>query len=73
MKILLAIFLPPVAVLMCGKPVSALINLLLCFCFVIPGIIHAVYIVNQSDQDRRMKEMAAIVGSAAAVANQPRR
>lgn len=65
MKIILAIFLPPVAVLLCGRPMAALVNFLLCLIGFIPGIIHAIYIVNQSENDKRMKQMAAIAGAAA--------
>lgn len=65
MKIILAILIPPLAVLLCGRPLAALINFFLCFLGFIPGIIHAIYVVNQSDQDKRMKQMAAIAGAAA--------
>ena len=65
MKILLAILLPPVCVLLCGRPMSALINVLLTLCGWLPGVIHAIYILNQTEQDRRMKELAMIAGSAA--------
>ena len=44
---LLAVLLPPVAVLICGKPIQALINLLLCLIFYIPGMIHAIMVVNE--------------------------
>jgi len=39
---LLAILLPPVAVLMCGKPLQAFINLILCLFLYIPGMVHAI-------------------------------
>ena len=62
MLILLAIFLPPVAVLMCGKPVSALLNLGLCVLFWIPGMIHAIMVVNDYKADKRVKELASAIG-----------
>jgi uncharacterized membrane protein YqaE (UPF0057 family) len=40
-RYLLAIILPPVAVLLCGKPVQALLNLVLTLFFWIPGVVHA--------------------------------
>lgn len=57
MLILLAIFLPPVAVFMCGKPMSALLNFFLCFLFVIPGIVHAIMVVNEHKADKRMEKL----------------
>ncbi|MGB2870495.1 YqaE/Pmp3 family membrane protein, partial [Psychrobacillus psychrotolerans] len=46
MLYLLAIFLPPVAVLLVGKPFQAFINFLLCFLIWIPAVIHAILVVN---------------------------
>lgn len=51
MLYLLAILLPPVAVLICGKPIQALLNVLLTLAFWFPGAIHAVLVVKQK-QDR---------------------
>lgn len=45
-KIILAIFLPPVAAFMqVGLTTHFWINLLLCICFVVPGVIHALWLV----------------------------
>lgn len=49
----MAIFLPPLAVLSVGKPGSFLINILLCFCGVVPGVIHAVMIVSEYNAEKR--------------------
>jgi len=46
MLYVLAFLVPPVAVLMCGKPFQFLLNIILCCIFWIPGIIHAFYVVN---------------------------
>lgn len=44
--ILLAIFLPPVAVgIKRGLGGALLLNILLCLLFVIPGVIHALWVV----------------------------
>jgi uncharacterized membrane protein YqaE (UPF0057 family) len=46
--ILLAIFLPPVAVfLKSGVGKDLVINILLCFLFFIPGVIHALWLVTK--------------------------
>ena len=61
MLYLLAILLPPLAVLLCGKPMQALLNCLLCLAVWIPGVIHAMLVVSshQADkrQDRLIREM----------------
>ncbi len=53
MRYLLAIILPPVAVLICGKPIQALLNLVLTILFWIPGMIHALFVVNGYYADQR--------------------
>ena len=57
--ILLAILLPPVAVLMCGKPVQSVLNSFLTLCLWIPGVIHAILVVNARNADRRQQELIA--------------
>lgn len=59
MRYLLAIVLPPVAVLSCGKPVQALLNLALTLCFYVPGMIHAVLVVNQHYEERNAHRIIA--------------
>ncbi len=45
-KIILAIFLPPVAVfLQAGIGLHLLINIILTICFVLPGSIHALWVI----------------------------
>ena len=53
MRYLLAIILPPVAVFLCGKPIQGLLNILLTLCFWVPGIIHALFVVNNHLADKR--------------------
>jgi uncharacterized membrane protein YqaE (UPF0057 family) len=53
MRYLLAIILPPLAVLLCGKPFQALINVLLTACLWFPGMIHALFIVNSHLADQQ--------------------
>ena len=57
MKWLLAIFLPPLAVLMTGRVFSAVINLGLTLCLWLPGVIHAIAILNEQDNKKRHKEV----------------
>ncbi|MSQ23482.1 MAG: YqaE/Pmp3 family membrane protein [Chloroflexi bacterium] len=53
MLYLLAILLPPLAVLMAGKPFQALLNVGLTFLFWIPGGIHAFMVVGNYYADKR--------------------
>jgi uncharacterized membrane protein YqaE (UPF0057 family) len=50
---LVAILLPPLAVLLCGKPFQALLNVILTLLFWIPGMIHAILVVNNHYADKR--------------------
>lgn len=72
MRYLLAILLPPIAVLICGKPFQAVINLLFCLlaivslfifplCFPLLAlcIIHALFIAHNYYADERNKELIA--------------
>ena len=53
MLYVLALVFPPLAVLLCGKIAQAPLNLLLCLLGLVPGIIHAVLVVNQHHADKR--------------------
>lgn len=57
MLYLLAILLPPVAVLLCGKPLQALLNVLLTIAFWVPGVIHAILVVNSHHADKRNEKL----------------
>lgn len=53
MRYFLSFLLPPLAVLLCGKPLLALLNLLLTILGWVPGIIHALLVVNDHKRDLR--------------------
>lgn len=63
MLYLLAILLPPVAVLLCGKPIQAVLNLVLTLLGWLPGVIHALFVVNSHLADKRNKELIKAVKS----------
>ena len=63
MMYLLAVIFPPLAVLLCGKPIQALLNLLLCILFYIPGLIHALCVVSAKKADKRTDRIVKAVGS----------
>jgi uncharacterized membrane protein YqaE (UPF0057 family) len=61
MRYLLAIILPPIAVLLCGKPVQAILNLLLTILFWIPGVVHALFVVHSYLADKRTDRLLEAV------------
>lgn len=61
MMYLLAILLPPVAVLLVGKPIQALLNLVLTLLLWLPGAVHAILVVKDKKDDDRMKKQAKLI------------
>ena len=57
MLYLLAVLLPPVAVLLCGKPFQALLSIPLCLLGSAPGVIHAMFVVNNHYAEQRSNRM----------------
>ena len=57
----LAIVLPPLAVLLAGKPGAAVLNVVLTLCFWIPGVIHAILCVNEAKADARARKFGTRV------------
>jgi uncharacterized membrane protein YqaE (UPF0057 family) len=57
MRYLLAIVLPPVAVLSCGKPVQFLLNILLTLFFWVPGMLHAILVVHEHLEEKRTERL----------------
>lgn len=53
MLYLVALLLPPLAVLSCGKPMQFVLNMMLCCCLWIPGVIHALCVVGEHKADER--------------------
>ncbi len=58
-----AILLPPLAVLFCGKPFQALINIFLCCIFWLPGVIHAIVVINDAKAKKRHAETLAAISA----------
>lgn len=60
----LAIICPPLAVLLCGKPIQAILNLVLSLLFYFPGLIHALMVVSEKKSNERMQiQTQAIIRS----------
>lgn len=59
-----AIVFPPLAVLLVGKPIQAIINLCLTALFWIPGVIHAILVVNEKKADKRAERQAKMIAAA---------
>ncbi len=56
MLYLLAILLPPLAVLLTGRPFQALLNVPLTLIFWIPGVLHAILVVNEHKANQRAQK-----------------
>ena len=61
MLYILAFFLPPVAVLLVGKPIQALLNLFLSLLFYVPGVIHAILVIRDHKADKRMERQVKMM------------
>jgi uncharacterized membrane protein YqaE (UPF0057 family) len=64
MLYLLAIVAPPMAVLIAGKPVQALLSVFLTLMLWIPGMIHAFMVVGNWYADRRIKRLERAIREA---------
>ncbi len=53
MRYFLAILLPPVAVFLCGKPIQGTLNIVLTLFLWVPGMLHALFVVNSHLADKR--------------------
>jgi len=51
MKWFFAIVFPPIALLLCGKPIQAILNFVLCLFGWLPGVIHAMLVVMDSRRE----------------------
>ncbi len=56
----LAIVCPPLAILLTGKPFQALLNIILCILGWIPGAIHAILIVKDHKEEKRLTRLAKL-------------
>jgi uncharacterized membrane protein YqaE (UPF0057 family) len=61
MKALFCIICPPFAILLCGKPFSAMFNMFLCMFFWIPGVVHAFAVVDQSHTSKQTKQIVRAI------------
>lgn len=53
---LLCILCPPIAVLLKGKPIQGLLNLVLTLFMWVPGVIHSILVVNNANANSRHKK-----------------
>lgn len=64
MRYFLAIVLPPVAVLLCGKPFQFVMNCFLTLLLWIPGMIHALMVVSSHKADKRTDRIVRAIAAA---------
>ena len=53
MLYLVAVLLPPLAILIAGKPFQALVSIPLTLLLWVPGVIHAIFVVHNYYADKR--------------------
>jgi uncharacterized membrane protein YqaE (UPF0057 family) len=61
MRALFCIICPPFAILLCGKPISAMFNMFLCLFFWIPGVVHAFAVVDQHHTSKQTKQIVRAI------------
>ena len=61
MLYILAFFLPPVAVLLVGKPIQAVLSFFLTLLFYVPGVIHAILVIRDHKADQRMERQVKMM------------
>ena len=61
MLYLLAVVLPPLAVLLCGKPFQALLSIPLSLMGWALGVIHALFVVSNHYADQRSQRLISAV------------
>jgi uncharacterized membrane protein YqaE (UPF0057 family) len=66
MRYLIAIVFPPLAVLLCGKPVQAILNLVLTLFLWVPGIVHALFVVADHKAEKRTRRIERALDAAGA-------
>ncbi len=61
MRLFLCFVFPPFAVLLHGKPISAIFNMLLCMFFWAPGVFHALSVNAQAHDSRQTKQIVRAI------------
>jgi uncharacterized membrane protein YqaE (UPF0057 family) len=62
MRYFLAIIFPPLAVLLCGKPIQSILAFILCILGWIPGCIYAWMVVSSYKADQRTDKLIKAMG-----------
>ncbi len=60
MRYFLCFLFPPLAVLTTGRIGALILNIILTIFFWIPGIIHAILVVNEFYEDRRHRQLMRV-------------
>lgn len=53
--------IPPLAVLLCGKPFQAVLAFILTLCFYVPGVIYALIVVSSHKADKRADKIVKAI------------
>ena len=63
LRYVFVVFLPPFAILPCGKPIQAIVNIPLCGLYWIPAVLHALFVVNSHIATRQARELVVAPGA----------
>jgi uncharacterized membrane protein YqaE (UPF0057 family) len=61
MRYILAFLFPPIAVLLCGKPIQFLFSIILTIFLYIPGVIHALFVVSNYFAEKRTDKIVRAI------------
>lgn len=61
MRLFLCFICPPFAVVLHGKPISALFNMVLCMFFWVPGVLHALGVNAQAHESKQTKQIVRAI------------
>ena len=57
MRYLIAFLLPPLAVLLCGRPTQFVLNIILTLFLYVAGLVHALLVANSTMADERNNKL----------------
>jgi uncharacterized membrane protein YqaE (UPF0057 family) len=63
MKLFLCFVFPPLAVVLAGKPMTSVLTFMLTLLGWIPGVIHALFVVNNAEAERRNEKLIAALNN----------
>ena len=57
MRFIIALLMPPLATLLCGRFMQTILNVVLTLCLWVPGVLHAWWVIVDTDGKRRTNKL----------------